>query len=216
MGIIEDIDKEVKKIKEDPDVNKFKKGLEEGINTFKEEWEKPVDKDSEIVDVEYTTKNPENETNSYNEPKFCPKCGANTKTNYKFCKNCGHQLITSKKDENKLKKDNNDLNTTNESKTEDSPKGFKIPISYKNSDTSEEHMEKGPEFTKQKNTSLNIDEDIKKENEESTISIDGNIEEEDANSYSVADEIYKFYELKEKGIITSEEFEKKKKQLLDL
>ena len=36
------------------------------------------------------------------------------------------------------------------------------------------------------------------------------------NSYSVADEILKFHDLKEKGIITSEEFEKKKKQLLDL
>ena len=36
------------------------------------------------------------------------------------------------------------------------------------------------------------------------------------NSFSNADEIAKFLKLKKEGVITSEEFEKKKKELLDL
>lgn len=38
----------------------------------------------------------------------------------------------------------------------------------------------------------------------------------ESNGISASDEISKFYNLKEKGIITEEEFESKKKQLLNL
>lgn len=256
MGIMDDIDKEVKKVKENPDVNKLKKGLERGINTFKEELEKPSDKDSEIIYAEYNNKDPENKTNSNNEPKFCPKCGSNTKPNYNFCKNCGQQLIALNQVETEVEGDNEifnigdhaetdinennksfiivnqveddvnennkSFNIANESETEDSSKAFKIPISDKNYVKSNEVIEKNVEFREEKNINLNINDDTEKghividEDIKENVAIDGDIKEENIKIYSVADEISKFHELKEKGIITSEQFEKKKNQLLDL
>ena len=43
-----------------------------------------------------------------------------------------------------------------------------------------------------------------------------NIEEEPDTTFNISSKIEKFYALKEKGIITDEEFESKKKKLLDL
>jgi len=71
------------------------------------------------------------------------------------------------------------------------------------------------ENIKNDNSNLNIDENILKENKENII-IDKNLFDKNHIRLFVADEINKFHELKEKGIITHEEFEKMKKQLLDL
>ncbi|MDR2966842.1 MAG: zinc ribbon domain-containing protein [Methanobacteriaceae archaeon] len=289
MGI-EGIDREVKKVKEKSDANNLNKNLKKELNTFKEEGVKPPDKDSkinkdsEIVNSESIIKSPENEVNSYdepkfcpkcgvntkpkykfckscghqliafeqienevnsyNKPKFCPKCGVNTKSNYKFCKSCGHQLIAFKSDADESEKNYKSHHITNESKTESIPKVFKISTPDINSNKSKEPIKKPAELVKKENINQNINKNISKHIQKENIkdknvtsndikvgntdsiskdikvgntdSIAKNIQEGNINSYSIADEINKFYELKKKGIITSEEFEKKKKQLLDL
>jgi hypothetical protein len=158
--------------------------------------------------------------NSNSKPKFCPKCGENTKPNYKFCKNCGHQLIAFKQPEDEIEKNNKNFQIANEQKTENLPKGFKTPSSFERKDKSRKSLEKIIKLTKQNNTNLNVGENVEKGSDErSSLNVDGSVEkgsDENINRYSLADEILKFHELKEKRIITSEEFEKKKKQLLEL
>jgi len=207
-------DKEVKKAKENPNNNESP-----NINNNKESPD--INNNKENLNI---------------KPKFCPKCGAKTKPNYKFCKSCGHQLLAFEQVGNETKNDNKNFQIANEPKTEDLPKSFKIPNSLEKKDKSKKAMENIIEFTKEKNSNIDIVEDFEKVNKESS-NIDivedfekvnkesSNIDivedfekvnKKDVNSYLVADEILKFHELKKKGIITSEEFEKKKKQLLDL
>ncbi|MCL2115714.1 MAG: zinc ribbon domain-containing protein [Methanobrevibacter sp.] len=241
-----------KKIKKSTNTNNSDKNLEKGIKTT-EEGEKLFDKDSKIIEPEQNIKRLENEVNRYEEPKFCPKCGANTKPNFKFCNSCGHLLKSFKQTENEVNNDgprfctkcglitkpnykfckscghhlisfkhaeteinNGTTHIAKESKTKDLSKAFKISIPPINNNDSEKSIKQPVESTKQENTNLNIDENAKANNKGNIDSVEKDIKEENNISYSTADEINKFYELKKKGIITSEEFEKKKKQLLDL
>ena len=159
--------------------------------------------------------NMEVKKNSNSKPKFCPKCGANIEPNYKFCRKCGHQLIFFKEVKSETGEENKNIYIDNESKNEDLPKTFKIPSSSGKKNLSKPVRNIG--FKKLKITDLNR---VEKENEDNTsLNIAEGIEkenEEKVNSYSVADEILKFHKLREKGIITPEEFEKKKNELLNL
>ena len=215
--------------------------------------------------VKMVNERPQNETNSYNEPRFCPNCGANTNPMYKFCKNCGHQLIAfvdtinKSKSHGQVEKVANDVggesgidkvenvasdvggesgvdkveNVANESKNVPLPKIIKIPTPATVNNQSIKKSPKLSKLTKLEDTNLNIDKNIQKENQENNEdinniqkenqennedinNIDNDSNEENGIGFSVADEIYKFYKLKKEGVITSEEFEKKKKQLLEI
>ena len=235
---IDDIDRGDNIIKENPKPNIT--GLKG--NTTNKTFEKHSDKTSESIDGKYDTKRPGNQINNYtntnNQAKFCPNCGTRTKPNYKFCKNCGHLLLAFKKIVKQTKKENNNYPISNDSKTKSSLKVSKIPNNNNNNNKS---IKNSVEIATQNNTNPtikptkttqpnntnqtikptkttqanNANRNIKNENKENITPLDKNTNGESVVIYSIADEIYKFYELKEKGIISSEEFEKKKKQLLE-
>lgn len=150
------------------------------------------------------------QTNPQNNTRTCPNCNTQIESNEKFCINCGNKIENNDETDNQPKSLLNDIkNKSNEIYENSISQEHRESIKNSYDDfgrATEQFINDGQNMI---NDLENIGQTDYTQNQTSQPKPEAN------NPLNKADEIRKFYDLYQEGIITEEEFKEFKKDLLN-